>query len=130
MAVTDMTNEFMRRLPAALRPNPWNIDDTIIMLSGKGWSVGDMFAATMAGNPREAGHVVAGLRRLIEQPAPAKGTGWKFGHFVCENPAHVPGCEVCRCVPGHVVHQVNVPASDETRVMIRRAMQGMEVPGW
>ena len=127
MPVTDMTNEYMRKLPAALRPNPWNLDDTIILLAGKGWNVADMFAATMAQKPMQPGHIVATMRNLLEQPAPNSGKGWAYGHTPCENPTHQK-CEICRCIPGKVVHQVNVPASEQTKMIIRRGMAGMEIP--
>ena len=129
MPVTDMTNELMRQLPAALRPNPWNIDEEIMNLTSKGWTVRDMFAATMASNPREPGHVVAQIRRMVEQPAPAKKDEWKFGHTPCNNPMHV-NCEICRCHRGFANHHQSVPASPEIKAMLRRAMANMEVPEW
>jgi hypothetical protein len=130
MAVQPMTNEFMRLLPAALRPNPWNIDDVMMGLASNGWVVRDVFAATMANKPMEPGHVVAQLRRMLEQPAPARSDEWKFGHEKCNNPMHGPSCEICRCTKGTVKHHVPVPASPEIKLMLRQAMSNMEVPEW
>lgn len=127
MPVQPITNEFMRLLPAGLRPNPWNIDDTMMELATKGWIVKDVFAATMANNPREPGHVVAQLRRMLEQPAPARRDEWKFGHQKCENPMH-PGCEICRCTKGQVKHHVPVPANEQIKLMLRQAMVRTEIP--
>ena len=107
MPVGPHTNEFMRRLPAALRPNPWNIEDEIMNLVGKAWSVSDIVAAVMADKPMQAGHVVAQLRRMKDQPAPAGAASeWKYGHGVCT--MH-DGCELCRCTRGSTIHHVAVP---------------------
>jgi len=107
MSLTPQTNEFMRHLPAALRPNPWNIEESIMALVLKGWSIADIFAAVMADRPKEPGHVVAQLRRLVEQPAPSQGaTHWKYGHLHCG--AH-DGCEECYCTPGNIHHHVAIP---------------------
>lgn len=130
MPVQDITNELMRLLPSGLRPNPWNIDEEMMLLASKGWIVRDIFAATMASNPREAGHVVAQLRRMLEQPAPAKKDEWKFGHEKCNNPMHGDMCEICRCHKGFINHHVRVPASPEIKQMLRQAMATTEVPEW
>jgi hypothetical protein len=99
-------------------------------LATKGWIVRDVFAATMANNPREPGHVVAQLRRMLEQPAPARVDEWKFGHSKCDNPMHGDSCEVCRCNKGVVKHHVPVPANEQIKLMLRQAMKNLEVPEW
>lgn len=129
MPVQPITNELMALLPSGLRPNPWNIDEEMMTLASKGWIVRDVFAAMMASNPREPGHVVAQLRRMVEQPAPAKREDWKFGHEKCNNPMHGE-CEICRCHKGFVKHHVPVPATAEIKQMLRAAMAKTEVPEW
>jgi hypothetical protein len=130
MPVQPITNEFMALLPSGLRPNPWNIDEEMMTLASKGWIVRDVFAAMMASTPREPGHVVAQLRRMVEQPAPAKRDEWKFGHQKCNNPMHGEACEICRCHKGFANHHVPVPATAEIKQMLRAAMAKTEVPEW
>jgi len=127
MPLQAITNEFMAKLPSGLRPNPWNIDETMMILASKGWLGPDIFAATMASKPREAGHVVAQLRRMAEEAPPSKKDEWKFGHTPCNNPTHI-GCEICRCHKGFATHHVSVAATEETKRLIRRAMAGTEIP--
>ena len=130
MPVQPITNEFMALLPSGLRPNPWSIDEEMMTLASKGWVVRDVFAATMASNPKQAGHVVAQLRRMKDEPAPMRRDEWKFGHQPCNNPMHGPDCEICRCHKGVVKHHLRVPASPEIKQMLRAAMAKTEVPEW
>ncbi len=115
MPVSQVTNEYMRRLPAALRPNPWNIDEHIMALSAKGWSVTDIVQATMADGPRQAGHVVAFLRRVQDQPAPM-GTidNQPKTHRYCGLPHHDPKCQICYC-NGSEQHMAPVGIPDHVR---------------
>lgn len=64
------TTEVMKLLPAALRPNPYNLAETAMKAAAKGWSARDLVAAIMADKPREAGHVIAAARRIADTPAP------------------------------------------------------------
>ena len=115
MPVSQITNEYMRRLPAALRPNPWNIDEEVMALAAKGWSVSDLIAATLADNPRAAGHVVAFLRKVQDQPAPAGPVNdTAKTHRYCGLPHHDPKCQVCWC-NGKEEHLVPVLMPDEVR---------------
>lgn len=108
MPLDPLTTEVMRRLPAALRPNPWNLEEAVMTLVSRGWVPADIFSAIMADKPREPGHVIAAARRLSDQPAPATGEGWKYGHELCTNPTH-DNCQICRCHHGIVSHITPVP---------------------
>lgn len=122
MPIDPVTNEVMRRLPAGLRPNPWNLQEVVMGLAAGGWAPGDIFAGIMADRPREAGHVIAAARRLRDQPAPSSGEGWVFGHTLCENPTH-KGCQICRCHKGIVAHMVPVPMPDWFRERFGRSFR-------
>ena len=74
MPLATITNEVMRHLPAALRPNPHNLDEHVMQLATDGWTATDIVDAVIADRPREPGHVVAQIRRLTNQPAPHQPT--------------------------------------------------------
>ena len=40
--VSPVTTSFMRALPAALRPNPYNIDESVMLAVGNGWDIHDL----------------------------------------------------------------------------------------
>lgn len=128
MALDPMTNEVMRRLPAGLRPNPYNLQEVVMNLTSDGWDPSDIFAGIMADKPREPGHVIAAARRLRGTPAPSSGQGWVFGHTMCENPTHVD-CQICRCHRGVIQHMVPVSMPDWVRSRYRTSFAGFgEVP--
>ncbi len=106
MPVDPLTTEVMRRLPAGLRPNPYNLEEVVMGLSAAGWLPGDIFAAIMADRPQQPGHVIAAARRLAATPAPSSGEGWAYGHDPCNNPTHPEGCQICRCHKGRIDHLV------------------------
>ena len=122
MALDPMTTEVIRRLPAGLRPNPWNLQEPVMSLTAGGWLPQDIFSAIMADKPKEPGHVIAAARRLVTQPAPTSGDGWAFGHTVCNNPTHPPTCQICRCHKGRADHMVPVPMPDNVRAEFRRTI--------
>lgn len=122
MPVAPHTNELMRRLPPGLRPNPYNIDEEVINLVGRGWTIDDIFQRIMGDKPTQPGNIVALLRRVIEEPAPIRASIWKYGHEPCNNPMHVD-CEICRCHKGKILHHVSVPMpSDFPRKRIGRTI--------
>lgn len=104
MPVNPFTNDFMRALPAALRPNPHAIDDAVMEAAGNGWAMQDLAEACYANdrNPNPA-FVVTNVRNLCRYP-PTRTTrksGWEYGHIVCDR--H-PNCEICRCIPNQMTH--------------------------
>ena len=122
MSVDPMTTEVMRRLPAGLRPNPYNLQEVVMGLSASGWLPADIFAAIMADRPQQPGHVIAAARRLATTPAPTSGEGWAYGHDDCNNPTHSPTCQICRCHKGRIDHMVPVTMPDSVRAEFRRTI--------
>ena len=109
MAVSPYTNEFMRALPAALRPNPFGIDEYVMQAVANGWSVSALAEACYAKdrNPNPA-FVATNVKHLCQHPpttAP-RPTGWAYGHVDCDTHE---GCQVCRCQPDSLEHVVPVP---------------------
>ena len=101
MALTSLTTDFLRRLPAGLRPKPYNIEEFLMNLSAKGWTVEDMITAVMADRPMQPGHVFARLKGMQEEPAPLRSpTSSKvrdMKHAPCNDRNHAKGCEICYC---------------------------------
>lgn len=124
MPVSPVTNQFMRALPAALRPNPWNVDEYVMRAVENGWHTDDLAKACYVNerNP-SAAFVVVNVRSLCEHGPTVQRVrkGWDYGHVPCGEPYHPVGCEICRCVPGHDEHMVPVPATDPK---LRRAAGG------
>ncbi len=113
MPVDTYTNEVMRALPSALRPNPWSIDEEVMNLVTRGWKPIEIAEATVrdgATNPALAVHTI---RRLKDYPAPSEKltrTTRPVGHQPC--PQH-EGCELCACDPEQgVIHHRPVPMPD------------------
>lgn len=103
------TNEVMRALPEALRPNPWNLDDSVIEMIGNGWTSNEIAQAIIADKPREPGHVVSTIRRMKNWPSATtrRNTANKWSpHAKCPDPSHDRTCELCYCIPGEVTHHV------------------------
>lgn len=119
MPISDVTNQLMRALPGALRPNPWSIDEYVMQAITNGWTIQQLAEASYmhSRNPNPA-YVVTNIRNLSQYPPTAtkpKG-GWDFGHIKCDR--HVD-CEICRCTPGEAVHHKPVPMPDDVRVALR-----------
>lgn len=114
MAVSQFTNDFMRALPAALRPNPYNIDEYVMRAVENGWET-DALAKACYINDRspKPPFVVANLKNLcMHGPAQEfKRRGWGYGHVPCNDAWHEPTCEVCRCIPNEETHHVPVAKS-------------------
>jgi hypothetical protein len=115
MPVSPVTNQFMRALPAALRPNPWNIDEYVMRAVENGWHTDDLAKACYVNekNPNPS-FVVTNVRSLCEHPPAVQRlrSGWDYGHLPCEEQYHPVGCQICRCIPGEQTHMVPVPATD------------------
>lgn len=109
MALSQVANDFMRALPAALRPNPYVIEEHVMAAVEKGWETDDLAKACYINERKpNPGFVVTNLRNLCLHP-PQRVTvrqGWDYGHIKCGEPYHPIGCEICRCVPGEVTHHV------------------------
>ena len=127
MAVSPYTNEFMRALPAPLRPNPYGIDEYVMQAVANGWTITALAEACYRNdrNPNPA-FVATNVKHLSEHPPvqTAAPTGWKYGHVPCDT--H-PGCELCRCHPDKVEHLVPVPMPDEVREQLRGLVKGFGV---
>lgn len=109
MQISPVTNGFMKALPAALRPNPYTIDETVMEAVQNGWTVDALARACYVNerNPTPA-FVVTNLRNLARygpKSEPVKKV-WTYGHVACGELSHGPHCEICRCLPGEVVHMV------------------------
>jgi hypothetical protein len=96
----------MRALPAALRPNPYAIDEEVMEAMANGWGIHDLAEAcyTKDRNPNPA-FVVTNLRNLCKHPPTQtkRPGGWEYGHIPCDR--H-PNCEICRCLPNVMTHHV------------------------
>ena len=104
MPVSPFTNDVMKALPAALRPNPYSIDEEVMKAVEKGWDTDALAKAAYLNDkhPNPA-FVVTNIRRLCEYPPQQqmKRVGWEYGHIKCDLHS---GCELCRCIPGEVNH--------------------------
>ncbi len=125
MPVSQVTNQFMRALPPALRPNPWNIDEYVMRAVEQGWHTDDLAKACYVNerNPNPS-FVVTNVRSLCEHPPQVQRvrSGWEYGHIPCEERYHPLGCQICRCIPGEHTHMVPVPATDpELQAVIGRS---------
>ena len=128
MPVSQYTNDVMKALPAALRPNPHAIDEEVMKAVANGWDTDELAKQSYINdkNPNPA-FVVTNLRRLCEYSPKreTKRTGWEYGHIKCEQ--HY-GCEICRCHPGEILHHATVKPSEETKQQLRRAIAKMRMP--
>ena len=119
MPLATITNEVMRHLPAALRPNPHNLDEHVMQLATDGWTATDIVDAVIADRPREPGHVVAQVRRLTTQPAPRPTTPeptTPTGHRPCHE--HGGDCELCYCHGLPPIHHVTIPMPDHIKAQL------------
>lgn len=109
MPVSPYTNEFMRALPPALRPNPYGIDEYVMQAIQNGWTVNALAEACYARdrNPNPA-FVATNVKHLSQHPPTqaARPTGWQYGHVLCDQHE---GCELCRCHPDDIRHHQSVP---------------------
>ena len=69
MALNTYTNDLMKALPAALRPNPHAIDEHVMEAVTNGWTIHDLATAAYANdrNPTPA-FVVTNIRSLAKYP--------------------------------------------------------------
>jgi hypothetical protein len=127
MPVSPVTNDFMRALPPALRPNPYSIDEHVMKAVENGWSPQALADASYRNdrNPNPA-FVVTNVRHLCDHPpvATKAPTGWAYGHIDCTDQSHPDGCEICRCTPGHLVHHQKTPMPDWFRAEWRKHFAG------
>lgn len=105
MPVNAFTNAFMKALPAALRPNPYTIDETVMTAVSNGWHTDDLAKACYI-NERQPNpaFIVTNLRNLAQHgPAQTfvRPRGWQYGHIPCDKHEN---CELCRCIPGELTH--------------------------
>ena len=109
MPVSPVTNDYMRALPATLRPNPYTIDESVMEAVQNGWET-DALAKACYINERQPNpaFVVTNLRNLCQYPPKQQTTrvGWSYGHIPCGDMHHGPDCEICRCVPGETTHHI------------------------
>jgi len=124
--VNQFTNDVMRALPAALRPNPYSIDEHVMTAMENGWNTDDLAKAAYANdrNPNPA-FVVTNIRNLCQHPPQIKTqrTGWTYGHIPCD--AH-EGCEICRCIPNETTHMQPVPLPEQLRLIMHQI--GKSIP--
>ena len=123
MSVSQPTNQFMKALPAALRPNPYNVEEAVMEALQNGWDAQSLAQACYANerNPTPA-FVVTNLRNLCKygpKREPLRKP-WEYGHIRCGELSHGPTCEICRCIPGQVTHHTACPPSKETGSAYRR----------
>ena len=122
MSVSPVTNDFMRALPASLRPNPFNIDEHVMAAVEKGWETDALAKACYIHekNPNP-GFIVSNLRNLCLHPPQTQTVrkGWDYGHIPCKELYHPSECEICRCVPGVVTHHIPAAIKPEQRAMMR-----------
>lgn len=104
MPVSQYTNDLMRALPAALRPNPYSIDEHVMEAIENGWSTDELAKAAYQNDRKpNPAFVVTNIRNLCKHPpqVQTQRTGWNYGHITCTD--H-PDCEICRCTPNEIVH--------------------------
>lgn len=127
MTLNTHTTEVMKLLPAALRPNPYNIEETIMNAVSAGWTTGDLVAAVMADKPREAGHTVAALRRVANTPPPT------LGHSTMSGPCQL-GCDhgwfESASQPGAAVPCATCRPDTLRRVQERAQLKAQGAPLW
>lgn len=114
LPVNQYTNDFMKALPAALRPNPYTIDEYVMAAVERGWDTDALAKATYINERKpNPAFVVTNLKTLcLHGPSQEfKRSGWGYGHVPCNEPWHGPTCEICRCVPGEESHHVPVAKS-------------------
>lgn len=130
MPVSPYTNDFMRALPAKLRPNPYGIDEYVMQAIANGWTVHALAEACYANdrNPNPA-FVATNVKNLCLHPPTqtARPTGWKYGHIECDQHEN---CELCRCLPGDVIHRQSVPMPENIKHTLEAIVRGYGVmPG-
>lgn len=124
MPVSSYTNDFMRALPAALRPNPYGIDEYVMEAIENGWTVHGLAEACYRNdrNPNPA-FVATNIKHLCKHP-PTKTeapTGWRYGHVPCDKHDN---CEICRCTPGNLDHHQPIPMPQSFKDEWRRRFTG------
>ena len=128
MPVNAYTNQVMRALPSALRPNPNSIDEAVMEAVENGWDTDSLAKASYANdkNPNPA-FVVTNIRNLAKH-SPSQQTqrqGWNYGHIPCYDHHN---CEICRCEQGVIVHHNPVPMPDGFRQRFTSILTRTEIP--
>lgn len=109
MAVSSFTNQFMRALPPALRPNPYNIDEYVMAAVEAGWETDDLAKATYINERKPNPAFIVNNLKTLSLHGPRVETvrkGWGYGHIPCPDPYHPRGCEICRCSPNEETHHI------------------------
>ena len=70
MPTSPITNEVMKQLPSALRPNPYNIDDEILQLTDTGWQPHQIVEYVLRDGGRQPSHIVTTIRSMVHLPVP------------------------------------------------------------
>lgn len=116
MPLNSFTNQFMKALPSALRPNPYNIEEYVLRAVENGWDVDRLARASYANerNPNPS-FVVTNLKTLCMYPPQQSEPKTRFsaGHEACTEYGHDHGCIVCKCVPNEIQHFVPKPMPKE-----------------
>lgn len=126
------TNEVMKALPAALRPNPYNIDTELTTLQTNQWTPHQIVEYVIKNGDRTPGHVVTTIRGLQNHPNPNQQTKPNTptrGHKPCNDKTHDTRCTVCYCT-GVGVHEVAIPMpqwfKDQLRNQTTNQLQGWD----
>lgn len=121
MPVSPVTNQFMRALPAALRPNPYYVDEYVMAAVEVGWDTDALAKATYINERKpNPAFIVTNLKTLCLHGPQVETVrkGWGYGHIPCVEPYHPTGCEICRCTPNEEKHHVSVkPPTDMLAAM-------------
>ena len=108
MPTSSITNEVMKQLPSALRPNPYNIDDEILRLVDTGWQPHQIVEYVVRDGGRQPSHVVTTIRSMVHLPAPTDETsndhmdlgpcqlGCTYGWFDRPDNTATTPCPSCR----------------------------------
>lgn len=116
MPLNSFTNQFMKALPSALRPNPYNIEEYVLRAVENGWDVDRLARASYVNerNPNPS-FVVTNLKTLCMYPPQQSEPKTRFsaGHEACTEYGHEHGCIVCKCVPNEIQHFVPKPMPKE-----------------
>ena len=126
MSLNNFTNQFMKALPSALRPNPYTAEEYVLRAVENGWDVDRLARASYVNerNPNPA-FVITNLRTLCLYPPQQTEPKRKYsgGHVACTEPGHEHGCIVCKCVPNETQHFVPKPMPKELFDQYRRILR-------
>ena len=111
MPIATVTTEVMKALPNALRPNPWNIDDDVMLLVERGWTPATIVEGVIRDGVKQPGHVVVSLRRLKDSPSPTERPATPRPKFIGHHPCQQhDNCHYCTCDPNQPMqHHQSTP---------------------